>query len=369
MEQNLIENPVIKVFGVGGGGTNAIGHIIKREFEGAELYCVNTDIQSLRSVNGCPADHMIQIGKESTQGLGAGSQPEVGRAAAEESLHEISDAVKGADILFIAAGLGGGTGTGAAPVIAKTAKEQGILTVAVVTKPFSFEGNKRMSYALEGIEELKQYVDSIVVIPNQKLLEKLDNSIILLHAFDAVNEVLYTAVSGISDLILKDGMINVDFADVKTVMGSKGLAIMGQGQGIGEAGDDRAVQAVLQATTCPLLDDIDISNAEGLIVSIVSGMDLQLEELNIIGAELRKITSENATIKVGNSFDLDMQKKIEVTVIATGLKSKHDAVQSKPESPFKVESRKAQYGETSAQPKQRTNSGSEIPSFLTQKSA
>lgn len=369
MEHNIIESPVIKVFGVGGGGTNAIGHIIKREFEGAELYCVNTDAQSLRSVSGCLPDHVIHIGKELTQGLGAGSKPEVGREAAEESIIEISEAVKGADIIFIAAGLGGGTGTGAAPVIARAAKEQGILTVAVVTKPFSFEGNQRMSYALQGIDELKQFVDSIVVIPNQKLLEKLDNSISLLHAFDAVNEVLYTAVSGISDLILKDGMINVDFADVKTVMGSKGLAIMGQGQGIGEAEDDRAIQAVLQATTCPLLDDIDISNAEGLIVSIVSGMDLQLEELNIIGAELRKITSENATIKVGNSFDLDMQKKIEVTVIATGLKSKSDEVKSKPESPFRVESRKAQPNDFTPKSQSKQENASSVPAFLTKKSA
>ena len=366
MEHNLVQNPVIKVFGVGGGGTNAIGHIIKREFEGAELFCINTDAQSLRGIKGCEEANLIQIGKESTKGLGAGSLPEVGRMAAEESIEDITKAITGADMIFIAAGLGGGTGTGAAPVVAKIAKEMGILTVAVVTKPFSFEGVRRMAYALEGIEELKPFVDSIVVIPNQKLIEKLDRRMSLLDSFNAVNEVLHTAVSGISDLVLKDGMVNVDFADVKTIMGSKGLAIMGQGHGTGE---DRAVQAVLQATTCPLLDDIDISNAEGLIVSIVSGMDLQLEELSIIGEELHKLTSDNATIKVGNTFDLDMQEKIQVTVIATGLKNRQDEVSSRPASPFKVEAPAFGQQTQSASQKARPIDNGGIPAFLTNKSS
>ena len=221
MNNKLEQNPVIKVFGIGGGGTNAVGHITKREFDGAELYCINTDVQSLNSVGGYNSINRIQIGKELTNGMGAGARPEVGRTSAEESVELITNAIKGADMIFIAAGLGGGTGTGAAPIVARIANELGILTVAVVTKPFSFEGNKRMTYAIEGIEELKPFVDSIVVIPNQKLLEKLDRNMTVLGAFDAVNEVLYTAVSGISDLVLKDGMVNVDFADVKTIMSSK----------------------------------------------------------------------------------------------------------------------------------------------------
>ncbi len=362
---NNNSHPIIKVLGIGGGGTNAIGHIIKRGFEGAELFCLNTDQQSLQSIMGCPTENKIQLGKDCTKGLGAGSKPEIGKEAAVESLDDIKSILHGADMVFIAAGLGGGTGTGAAPIIANAAKELGILTVAVVTKPFGFEGNKRMTYALEGIDNLKPLVDSIVVIPNQKLLEKMDNSTILLQAFDSVNEVLYTAVNGISDLVLKDGMVNVDFADVKTIMGSKGLAIMGQGEGTGE---DRAVKAVQQATTCPLLDDINISNAEGLIVSIVSGMDLQLEELNIIGEELHKLTSEDATIKIGNSFDLDMQDKIQITVIATGLKNKSDSNKDTNISPFKIGNHNKNT-ETNSKDIASANPHSNIPSFLTKKSS
>lgn len=358
------ENPVIKVFGVGGGGTNAIGHIIKRELEGADLFCLNTDAQSLKSVGGCKPENLIQLGKESTKGLGAGAKPEVGRMAAEESIDDIRNMVEGADMIFIAAGMGGGTGTGAAPVVAKVAKELGILTVAVVTKPFNFEG-KRMQIALDGIKELTEHVDSIVVIPNQKLIDKLDKKMTYMQALEAVNEVLHTAVSGISDLILKDGLVNVDFADVRTVMGSKGLAIMGTGRGVGE---DRAVDAVLQATSSPLLDDIDIRNADGLIVSIVSGMDLQLEELDIIGQELSKLTSDDATIKVGNTFDLDMHEEIQVTVIATGLRNKEDEVKSKPTSPFKADKSTASLKESGDKVAVKPATLS-VPAFLSRKSA
>lgn len=364
-----IENPTIKVFGVGGGGTNAIGHIIKREFSGAELYCLNTDSQSLKSVGGCKPENLVQLGKESTKGLGAGAKPEVGRLAAEESIEDIRRIVEGADMIFIAAGMGGGTGTGAAPVVAKVAKELGVLTVAVVTKPFNFEG-KRMQIALDGIKELTEHVDSIVVIPNQKLIDKLDPKMTYMQALEAVNEVLHTAVSGISDLILKDGLVNVDFADVSTVMGSKGLAIMGTGRGIGE---DRAVDAVLQATSSPLLDDIDIHNAEGLIVSIVSGMDLQIEELGIIGQELSKLTADEATIKVGNTFDLDMHEEIQVTVIATGLRNKEDEIKSKPVSPFRAESEKVvqpQATQTAIPKKDAPKpTALTVPSFLARQSA
>src|SRR5699024_8842972 len=292
---------VIKVIGVGGGGGNALNHMVQDEFKGVEFFSVNTDAQALRK---SLAQQTIQIGAEITKGLGAGAKPEVGRQAAEEDREALRSMLEGADMVFIAAGMGGGTGTGAAPIIAEVAKEVGILTVAVVTKPFKFEGKKRMQFAESGIQELAKYVDSLITIPNDKLLKVLGKNISFLEALAAANDVLRNAVRGISDIITSPGFINVDFADVKTVMSEMGYAMMGTGIATGEVGDGRAEKAAQDAIASPLLEDIDISGAKGVLVNITtSGFNFGLGEFEAVGETIHAFAAEDATVVIGTSVN------------------------------------------------------------------
>lgn len=304
---------VIKVIGVGGGGGNAVEHMIAEHIEGVEFFAANTDAQALKRIK---VGQTIQIGNNVTKGLGAGANPEVGRNSAEEDRDVIRSAIEGADMVFIAAGMGGGTGTGAAPVVAEIAKELGILTVAVVTKPFGFEGKKRMAFAEQGIAELAKHVDSLITIPNDKLLKVLGRGVKLLDAFAAANGVLKGAVQGIAELITKPGHINVDFADVRTVMSEMGYAMMGSGRA---SGDNRAEEAAEMAISSPLLEDIDLSGARGVLVNVTAGLDLGLEEFETVGSTVRAFASDNATVVVGTTFDPDMSDEIRVTVVATGI--------------------------------------------------
>ena len=304
---------IIKVVGVGGGGGNAIQHMLARKIEGVEFICANTDAQALQKHN---APVSIQLGASLTRGLGAGAKPDVGRQAALDDRERIAEVLKGADMVFITAGMGGGTGTGAAPVVAEVAKELGILTVAVVTKPFSMEGSRRMQVAEAGLEEMARHVDSLITIPNQKLLQVLGNKVTLLDAFAEANNVLLNAVQGIAELITREGMINVDFADVKTVMSEMGMAMMGSGTAMGEG---RAVEAAEAAVSSPLLEDVDLSGARGILINVTSGPDLTLEEYEQIGATVRAYASDDATIIIGTVIDFDIQDEIRVTVVATGL--------------------------------------------------
>ncbi|KFA59829.1 cell division protein FtsZ [Gilliamella sp. Choc4-2] len=304
---------VIKVIGVGGGGGNAVEHMIAEHIEGVEFFAANTDAQALKRIK---VSQTIQIGTNVTKGLGAGANPEVGRNSAEEDREVIRSAIEGADMVFIAAGMGGGTGTGAAPVVAEIAKELGILTVAVVTKPFGFEGKKRMAFAEQGIAELAKHVDSLITIPNDKLLKVLGRGVKLLDAFAAANGVLKGAVQGIAELITKPGHINVDFADVRTVMSEMGYAMMGSGRA---SGDNRAEEAAEMAISSPLLEDIDLSGARGVLVNVTAGLDLGLEEFETVGSTVRAFASDNATVVVGTTFDPDMSDEIRVTVVATGI--------------------------------------------------
>ncbi|MCO6545544.1 MAG: cell division protein FtsZ [Gilliamella sp.] len=304
---------VIKVIGVGGGGGNAVEHMIAEHIEGVEFFAANTDAQALKRIK---VGQTIQIGTNVTKGLGAGANPEVGRNSAEEDREVIRGAIEGADMVFIAAGMGGGTGTGAAPVVAEIAKELGILTVAVVTKPFGFEGKKRMAFAEQGISELAKHVDSLITIPNDKLLKVLGRGVKLLDAFAAANGVLKGAVQGIAELITKPGHINVDFADVRTVMSEMGYAMMGSGRA---SGDNRAEEAAEMAISSPLLEDIDLSGARGVLVNVTAGLDLGLEEFETVGSTVRAFASDNATVVVGTTFDPDMSDEIRVTVVATGI--------------------------------------------------
>lgn len=281
------DEAVIKVIGVGGGGGNAVEHMVKHNIEGVEFVATNTDAQALRK---SAAGQTIQLGRDVTKGLGAGANPEVGRAAAEEDKESIRAAIKGSDMIFIAAGMGGGTGTGAAPVVAEVAREEGILTVAVVTKPFPFEGKKRMAYAEQGIAELAKHVDSLITIPNEKLLKVLGRGTSLLDAFAAANNVLLGAVQGIAELITRPGLINVDFADVKTVMSEMGNAMMGTGVARGE---DRAEEAAEAAVASPLLEDIDLAGARGVLVNITAGMDMTIEEFETVGNHVKAYASED----------------------------------------------------------------------------
>ena len=310
---NVAENAVIKVVGVGGGGGNAVKHMIDREIEGVEFICANTDAQSLADVS---SPITLQLGSDITKGLGAGANPEIGRAAAVEDRDRIADVLDGADMVFITAGMGGGTGTGAAPVVAEVAKEMGILTVAVVTKPFQFEGKKRLSVAAEGVRELSQYVDSLITIPNEKLLEVLGKNTSLLNAFKEANDVLLGAVQGIADLIIRPGMINVDFSDVRTVMSEMGAAMMGTGTAVG---DSRAREAAEKAINSPLLDDIDLQGARGILVNITAGLDLSLGEFAEVGDTIEEFASEDATVVVGTVIDPELNEDLKVTVVATGL--------------------------------------------------
>lgn len=304
---------VIKVIGVGGGGSNAVEQMVKSTIEGVEFFVVNTDAQVLRSST---VEQTLQIGTNITKGLGAGANPEVGRHAAEEDRESLASLLTGADMVFIAAGMGGGTGTGAAPVLAEIAKELGILTVAVVTKPFSFEGKKRMAFAEQGIAALSKQVDSLITIPNDKLLKVLGRGISLLDAFSAANDVLKGAVQGIAELITRPGLMNVDFADVRTVMSEMGYAMMGSGVAKGE---DRAEVAAEMAISSPLLEDINLSGARGVLVNITAGFDLRLDEFETVGNTVRAFASDNATVVIGTALDPQMQEELRVTVVATGI--------------------------------------------------
>ena len=303
----------IKVIGVGGGGGNALNCMASSDVHDIEYIAVNTDAKAL---NNSKATTKIQIGSKLTRGRGAGNKPEVGQKSAEENKDEIEAALKGADMVFITAGMGGGTGTGAAPVVAEVAKDLGILTVAVVTKPFNFEGKKRMAFAEQGITELSKHVDSLITIPNDKLLKVLGRGISLLDAFGAANDVLKGAVQGIAELITRPGLMNVDFADVRTVMSEMGYAMMGSGVASGE---DRAEEAAEMAISSPLLEDIDLSGARGVLVNITAGFDLRLDEFETVGNTIRAFASDNATVVIGTSLDPDMNDELRVTVVATGI--------------------------------------------------
>lgn len=326
---------LIKVVGVGGGGGNAVNHMVmnmvKQEMSGTYLgestltseehgriifYAVNTDAQALRKSH---VQQTVQIGGETTKGLGAGANPNIGRKAAEDDQEEIRKMLEGADMVFIAAGMGGGTGTGAAPVVARIAKELGILTVAVVTKPFAFEGKKRMQFAELGIKDLAQYVDSMIIIPNQQIQKVLPKNAKLIDAFAAANDVLRNSVMGISDMITSPGLINVDFADVRTVMSEMGQAMIGFGSAVGSAGEGRAEEAARIAVRNDLLEKIDLSNAKGILVNITAGMDLSFEEFNIVGETVGSFASEDATVVIGTSLVPEMTDEIRVTIVATGL--------------------------------------------------
>jgi cell division protein FtsZ len=304
---------VIKVIGVGGGGGNAVNHMVESNIEGVEFICANTDAQALKRV---AAKTVLQLGSDITKGLGAGANPDVGRQAAMEDRERIAELLNGADMVFITAGMGGGTGTGGAPVVAQVAKELGILTVAVVTRPFPFEGPKRMRAAEEGMRELSEHVDSLITIPNEKLLSVLGKNATLLTAFSAANDVLLGAVQGIAELITSPGIINVDFADVRTVMSEMGMAMMGTG---GATGENRAREAAEKAIRSPLLEDIDLHGARGILVNITAGPDLSIGEFNDVGATVQEFASQDATIVVGTSIDMEMTDELRVTVVAAGL--------------------------------------------------
>jgi len=333
------QSAVIKVIGVGGGGGNAVAHMVNAGLEGVDFICANTDAQALNSARVRTA---LQIGCNITKGLGAGSDPDVGRQAAMEDRDRIQEVIEGADMLFITAGMGGGTGTGAAPIVAQVAKELGILTVAVVTKPFLMEGSKRMSIAEQGIGELGKYVDSLITIPNEKLLSVLGGETTLLDAFRSANEVLQGAVQGIAELITRPGLINVDFADVKTVMAEMGMAMMGSGSASGE---DRAREAAEAAVSSPLLEDINLAGANGVLVNVTAGPDLSIGEFQEVGNTVREFTSEGAIVVVGTVIDPDLTDRIRVTVVATGL-GQHPAQSA---SPMRVVRRTAQATEPNYQ--------------------
>lgn len=326
---SMQQNAVIKVIGVGGGGGNAVKHMIASKIEGVEFICANTDAQALKDID---TRTVLQLGNSMTKGLGAGANPEVGRQAAMEDRERIAEVLRGADMVFIAAGMGGGTGTGAAPVVAEVARDLGILTVAVVTKPFPFEGRKRMVIADEGIKELSARVDSLITIPNEKLLSVLGKSTSLLDAFKAANNVLLGAVQGIADLIIRPGMINVDFADVRTVMSEMGMAMMGTGRATGE---NRAREAAEAAIRSPLLEDVNLQGARGILVNITAGIDLSLGEYSEVGNTIEEFASADATVVVGTVIDPELTNELRVTVVATGLGVAAAVKEAKP-TPTKV---------------------------------
>ncbi len=328
MPFELIENytpgATIKVVGIGGGGGNAVRQMMDADIDGVDFICVNTDSQALRNFSGKSTLH---IGSSVTKGLGAGANPEVGRQAALEDRDRICEMLAGSDMVFITAGMGGGTGTGAAPVVAQTAKEMGILTVAVVTKPFPFEGQRRMAVAQQGIDELSHHVDSLITIPNAKLLNVLGAEITLLNAFKAANQVLSGAVQGIAELITRPGLINVDFADVRTVMSEMGMAMMGAGTASGE---DRALMAAQSAIGSPLLEDVNLNGACGILVNITAGMNLSMKEFEEVGTTIADLASDDATVVIGTVIDPDMNDEIRVTVVATGLGEQRPKRKEKP---------------------------------------
>jgi cell division protein FtsZ len=307
------QSAIIKVVGVGGGGGNAVQNMVDSGIEGVDFICANTDAQALE---GSGVTTLLQLGNSLTKGLGAGANPEIGREAALEDRERIKELISGTDMLFITAGMGGGTGTGAAPVVAELARELGILTVAVVTKPFPFEGPKRMQSAEAGIAELAKSVDSLITIPNAKLLTSLGKNITLLDAFKAANNVLLGAVQGIAELITRPGLINVDFADVRTVMNSMGLSMMGTGSASGE---ERATKAAKAAISSPLLDEVNLNGARGILVNITAGLDMGIHEFEEVGSAIREFASDEATVVVGTVIDPDMTDEIRVTIVVTGL--------------------------------------------------
>ncbi|MDP5056718.1 MAG: cell division protein FtsZ [Marinomonas hwangdonensis] len=315
-EDNLSDNAVIKVIGVGGGGGNAVRHMLENRLEGVEFICANTDSKALI---GFETGVSLQLGSTITKGLGAGANPDVGRDSALEDQEKITQLLTGADMVFITAGMGGGTGTGAAPVIAKVARELGILTVAVVTKPFPFEGRRRAKVAEEGVKELRDNVDSLITVPNERLLPVLGKNITLLKAFGEANNVLFNAVQGITDLIMRPGLINVDFADVRTVMSEMGMAMMGTGSASGE---DRARVAAEAAIHNPLLEDINLKGARGVLVNITANEEVGLSEFTEVGSIIEEYASEDATVVIGCAIDPSVGDEMRVTVVATGLEGR-----------------------------------------------
>ncbi|WP_407276214.1 cell division protein FtsZ [Halothiobacillus sp. DCM-1] len=315
------DNAKIKVIGVGGGGGNAVAHMLTKDLDGIDYICANTDAQALRKTQ---ADTLLQLGGNITKGLGAGADPELGRQAALEDREQIQEAIKDANMLFITTGMGGGTGTGAAPVIAQIAKDMNILTVAVVTRPFTFEGKVRAVAAQTGITELEKQVDSLIVIPNDKLKAVMGKGASLKDAFNAANEVLYTAVSGISELITRPGLINLDFADVRTVMTERGVSMMGTGVG---TGDNRAIEAAEAAIHSPLLDDVFLEGAKGILVNITSNGDLSIGEYEEIGNLMHGLAGDDAVVKVGTTIDESLEGTLRVTLVATGLRRQGGSVE------------------------------------------
>ena len=337
LEENT-NTAIIRVIGVGGGGGNAVEHMVASDIEGVEFVCVNTDSQALKNNAVRTA---LQLGTNITKGLGAGANPEVGRQAALEDRERLADLLDGSDMVFITAGMGGGTGTGASPVIAQIAREIGILTVAVVTKPFPFELKRRMKIAQDGIDELSEHVDSLITIPNEKLLSVLGDRVTLKEAFAAANDVLLGAVQGIAELITRPGMINVDFADVRTVMSEKGRAMMGSGRGSGEDGARTAAETAMR---CPLLEDINLSGARGLLVNITASSDLGMQEVRAVGESIGEFASENALVVMGTALDESVGDEIRVTVVATGL---GEAEQSSAKQPVRLVTAESESAPTS----------------------
>lgn len=342
-------SPVIKVIGVGGGGGNAVNHMVSAKIEGVEFICANTDAQALKNV---AAKTVLQLGGEITKGLGAGANPEIGRQAALEDRKLIEEVLQGTDMLFITAGMGGGTGTGAAPVVAEIAKELGILSVAVVTKPFPFEQRKRMMIAEEGIANLVQHVDSLITIPNERLLAVMGKTTSLLDAFAAANDVLLGAVQGIAELITNPGVINLDFADVRTVMSEMGMAMMGAGSA---KGDQRAREAAEQAVFSPLLEDVDLKGARGILVNVIGNANMGLHEFQEVMDTVTSFASEDATVIVGTSLDNSLEEELRVTIVATGLEpsKKYEA------TPQAAEKKAAQKPVRPARPALKEVSGAE----------
>ena len=308
------QQAVIKVIGIGGGGGNAVDHMLSASLEGVEFIAANTDAQALHRSG---VSKVMQLGEGLTRGLGAGANPEVGRQAASEDRDKIAAALDGTDMVFLTAGMGGGTGTGAAPVIAQLAREKGILTVAVVTRPFGFEGKRRIEAADQGIKELGELVDSLIVIPNERIMEVMGGNVTLLEAFGKANEVLFNAVQGISELITRPGLINVDFADVRTVMAEMGSAMMGSATA---SGPDRAMEAARGAVSSPLLEEVDIHGAKGLLVNVSAGPDMQLDEFAQVGEIVNEYASEDGTVVIGTVLDPEMEDELRVTMVATGIR-------------------------------------------------
>lgn len=324
-EENSAESAVIKVIGVGGGGGNAVRHMLENQLEGVEFICANTDSKALIGID---PSMSLQLGANITKGLGAGANPEVGRDSALEDQEKITQLLSGADMVFITAGMGGGTGTGAAPVIAKVARELGILTVAVVTRPFPFEGRRRAKIAEIGVKELRENVDSLIIVPNERLLPVLGKNVSLLKAFSEANNVLFNAVQGITDLIMRPGLINVDFADVRTVMSEMGMAMMGTGSSVGE---ERALTAAELAINNPLLEDINLKGARGVLVNITANEEVGLSEFTEVGNIIEEYASEDATVVIGCAIDPSVGEEMRVTVVATGLEGRESKSSAKVE--------------------------------------